>query len=225
MAAAEDNTKTVVIRQRKPHRKSRLGCGNCKLRSVKVQSSSSSISSHARLLLHPLRSPAEQHLLIEPIHLTHLQCDESKPTCKRCASSGFLCNYTRSTPALQLASSIGGAGTLKLTLDAPMRLPAPSLSRGLPPPAPGLRIPVAGPVAGGPEGSYEMRPADYAALDRFRTRTVFTVGNAATRHLYRDGAFELGVSVCFSSLHLGVSISSHVSLFDVISTTACEIHS
>ncbi|KAJ6783173.1 hypothetical protein PWT90_03744 [Aphanocladium album] len=34
-ASKDDATKTVVVRQRKTHRKSRLGCANCKLRGVK----------------------------------------------------------------------------------------------------------------------------------------------------------------------------------------------
>ncbi|KAH7144384.1 hypothetical protein B0J13DRAFT_43792 [Dactylonectria estremocensis] len=158
MAAPEDGTKPVAVRQRKAHRKSRLGCGNCKLRSVK--------------------------------------CDESKPTCNRCASSGYVCNYARSAPALQLAGT-AGASTLKLMLGpprTPARVPAPSPSRGLPLPLPGLRIPVAGPVAGGDLGTYEMRPADYAAIQRFRTRTVLTVGSSSTRHLYREEAFALSSS-------------------------------
>ncbi|KAK7407958.1 hypothetical protein QQX98_009875 [Neonectria punicea] len=149
MPGQEDTQKTALVRQRKPHRKSRLGCGNCKLRSVK--------------------------------------CDEAKPGCKRCAASGFVCNYSRTAPALQLA------GTLKMTLD-------------LPAPLPGLRIPVAGPVAGAPNGSYKIGAANFAALHRFRTRTVLTVGSAGTRHLYRDGAFDLGITHPFL-LHVFLTLS------------------
>ncbi|KAH6893315.1 hypothetical protein B0T10DRAFT_270366 [Thelonectria olida] len=146
-------TPSLPVRQRKAHRKSRNGCGNCKLRSVK--------------------------------------CDETKPTCKRCLKSGFVCNYSRAVPALQLTSPAGGSSLLKLSLDTP----APSRPhRGLPPPSPGFRIPLAGPVVGGPMGSYEMTPTDFAALDRFRTRTIFTMGTAKTRHLYSEGAFGLGVT-------------------------------
>ncbi|UKZ64089.1 uncharacterized protein TrAtP1_005308 [Trichoderma atroviride] len=38
MADRIANTNGITARKRKTHRKSRLGCGNCKIRSVKVQS-------------------------------------------------------------------------------------------------------------------------------------------------------------------------------------------
>ncbi|CAM1509868.1 Fc.00g002030.m01.CDS01 [Cosmosporella sp. VM-42] len=157
-----------IVRQRKSHRKSRLGCGNCKLRSVK--------------------------------------CDEAKPTCTRCLTSGFTCNYTRSVPSLQLAHT----GAFKLDLSTP--------SLGLPAPAPRLRIPVALPVPG-KMGEYEMRESDFAALDRFRKRTALTVGNQATRHLYTEGAYGLGTAhpyllhiflafALIHDVHLNPSLSS-----------------
>ncbi|KAF7546431.1 hypothetical protein G7046_g9299 [Stylonectria norvegica] len=140
----------LVIRHRKTHRKSRLGCGNCKLRSIK--------------------------------------CDETKPTCNRCFAAGFACNFSRSVPSLQLEL----AGAFKI-----------DLSPGLPAPLPRLRIPVALPVSG-KVGEYEMTASDFAALERFRTRTVMTVGSRNTRHLYREGAFDLGLTVRTSVMDINI---------------------
>lgn len=66
----------------------------------------------------------------------------------------------------------------------------------LPPPEPRLRVPVALPVAGS-TGEYELTRGDLAVLDRFKKRTVLTVGNSATRILYSQGAIELSLSVSF----------------------------
>src|SRR5579859_4710172 len=67
------------------HKKSRQGCGNCKLRSVKVGNSQSFL--------------AVQGTSTEP----RPQCDESKPQCKRCTAYGALCNYDRKCSDLQLS--------------------------------------------------------------------------------------------------------------------------
>lgn len=44
MADRIANTNGITARKRKTHRKSRLGCGNCKIRSVKVKISCSPFS-------------------------------------------------------------------------------------------------------------------------------------------------------------------------------------
>jgi hypothetical protein len=67
-------------RQRKPHRKSRMGCQNCKLRSVK--------------------------------------CDEAKPGCERCATSGFTCSYTASSSRCQ-ALELAHKGSFTVLLEKP----------------------------------------------------------------------------------------------------------
>lgn len=125
-----------------------------------------------------------------------------------------MCNYSRSAPTLQLTpfagagginsgeTNTGGGTMLKFTLDAPAPAPPPSAPRlssprplrNLPLPSPGFRIPLAGPVVAGPTGSYEVTPADYAALERFRSRSVLTIGTAGTRHLYSEGALGLAAT-------------------------------
>src|SRR2546423_1059040 len=87
-----------VNRNRRAHRKSRQGCGNCKLRRVKV----------SRYIL---------QLRKRPLPESRMQCDESKPRCARCIAYGVACNYDPKSPDLQL--SVDGAFNIKV----PQRLP------------------------------------------------------------------------------------------------------
>lgn len=66
-------------RKRKQHTKSRKGCGNCKLRRIKVSRTAPS-TSHYR----PRSSFSR---------LIRRQCDEGKPECTKCISYGVTCNY------------------------------------------------------------------------------------------------------------------------------------
>ncbi|KAJ3537955.1 hypothetical protein NM208_g6105 [Fusarium decemcellulare] len=150
--------KDVPARQRKAHRKSRLGCSNCKLRSVK--------------------------------------CDESKPSCKRCVASGFICSFTRNNPSTQLAHRSAGPVFSVADPVSDQRLKAPN---------PGLRIPIAQPTKGG-VGELILGEVELAALERFRLRTVFTIGTEKTRHLYSQGAFNLGFKHTYL-IHIFVALS------------------
>ncbi|KAF4459542.1 Sterol regulatory element binding [Fusarium albosuccineum] len=150
--------KDVPVRQRKAHRKSRLGCSNCKLRSVK--------------------------------------CDESKPSCKRCVASGFICSFTRNNPSTQLAHRSAGPVFSVADPVSDQRLKAPN---------PGLRIPIAQPTKGG-VGELILGEVELAALERFRLRTVFTIGTEKTRHLYSQGAFNLGFKHTYL-IHIFVALS------------------
>ncbi|OAA57686.1 Zn(2)-C6 fungal-type DNA-binding domain protein [Cordyceps fumosorosea ARSEF 2679] len=116
---------TVAVRQRKPHRKSRLGCVNCKLRGVK--------------------------------------CDESKPTCSRCTSTGLWCTYSAQAPVLRPAYE-------NVLVLEPGRLQAPQ-----PEPAMVQVLPPALPIAGS-TGSYVLRPNDKALVSRFVHDTILTFG-------------------------------------------------
>jgi hypothetical protein len=72
--------------QKKPARRSRYGCRNCKLRKLKVNLPQPFIASFKSS--------------------TNLcQCDESKPRCKRCSSFGVLCNFGLNIPDLHPITS------------------------------------------------------------------------------------------------------------------------
>ncbi|RSM04176.1 hypothetical protein CEP52_006990 [Fusarium oligoseptatum] len=141
VVAGETNKKTTPVRQRKAHRKSRLGCSNCKLRSVK--------------------------------------CDESKPSCKRCISSGFICSFTQTSSSSSTSLHHYNAGPVFSVVDPGLKVPLP-----------GLKVPIAQPTRGA-VGEIILGDAEMAALERFRLRTVFTIGTERTRHLYSERAVKL----------------------------------
>lgn len=178
MGADTPQEKKLPTRQRKSHRKSRQGCGNCKLRSIKVCFCPPITPVFFCIPRTRLSSYAHSPPGLATSR-SHLQCDETKPTCKRCAASGFSCNYSRAAPALQLAH----VGAFKL-----------DLSPGLPAPNPHVSIPVMLPVPGR-IGDYRMKAEDFATLDRFHKRTVLHMGTPGTRKLFSHEAFGLGASV------------------------------
>ncbi|KAF4954305.1 hypothetical protein FSARC_12169 [Fusarium sarcochroum] len=152
----KSDNKDTPVRQRKAHKKSRLGCKNCKLRSVK--------------------------------------CDEAKPSCKRCVASGFVCSFTltSSPPSSQLAHR--SAGPVFSVVD-----------KSLGPLNPGFRVPIVQPIKGG-VGEIVLDDAALAAIERFRLRTVFSVGTEKTRSVYSQGAFMLGLKHPFL-LHVFVALA------------------
>lgn len=73
----------AVKRKGKARTKSKTGCGNCKLRSVKVS----------------ILGIGSTNLSLTKICQ---QCDETKPQCNKCKVYGVACNYDRSYSELQL---------------------------------------------------------------------------------------------------------------------------
>jgi hypothetical protein len=68
------------------------------------------------------------------------------------------------------------------------------VDKSLGPINPGFRVPVIQPVKGG-VGEIVLDDAALAAIERFRLRTVFSVGTQRTRSVYSEGAFLLGLKV------------------------------
>ena len=83
-SSSSDSSRKVIA-----DRRSRRGCGNCKIRKVKV---------FGQLLISP-------HLIF-----TCLQCDESKPSCTKCTKYGVYCDYDSQHAPLQFAAH--GAGNV-----------------------------------------------------------------------------------------------------------------
>ncbi|KAF4453972.1 hypothetical protein F53441_3497 [Fusarium austroafricanum] len=111
----------------------------------------------------------------------------------RLGSSGFICSFAQTSPSsFQLAHR--NAGPVFSVVD-----------KSLGPINPGFRVPVIGPVRGG-VGEVMLSDAALAALDRFRARTVFTVGTERTRSVYSQGAFMLGFKHPFL-MHVFVSLA------------------
>lgn len=75
------------------------------------------------------------------------------------------------------------------------------VDKSLGPINPGFRVPIIQPVKGG-VGEIILDDAALAAIERFRLRTVFSVGTQKTRSVYSEGAFLLGLKVrTHQSLH------------------------
>lgn len=103
-------------RIRRAHRKSRQGCANCKLRSIKAS--------------HGTRSPVR--LGLTGIH-SRWQCDESKPQCRRCIAYGIRCGYEPGVSAMELPFVItfGLENSLPRSLpEAPVSLPLAGAAEG-----------------------------------------------------------------------------------------------
>ncbi|KAF4339675.1 sterol regulatory element binding, partial [Fusarium beomiforme] len=66
------------------------------------------------------------------------------------------------------------------------------VDKSLGPINPGFRVPVIQPVKGG-VGEIILDNTALAAIERFRVRTVFSVGTERTRSVYSEGAFLLGL--------------------------------
>ncbi|RFN46781.1 sterol regulatory element-binding protein ecm22 [Fusarium flagelliforme] len=106
------------------------------------------------------RQPDSAKLTRSPV-LAVRTCDESKPSCKRCKTSGFVCSFTQTSPSsFQLAHL--NAGPVFSVVD-----------KSLGPINPGFRAPVVQPIKGG-IGEIVLDDFALRALERFRKRTVFT---------------------------------------------------
>lgn len=138
-----------VNRRLKAHRKSRRGCGNCKLRRVK--------------------------------------CDESKPRCKKCTTFGVFCNYDCQYSDLQLAvSGIANIETVQI-LPLSLKQTSPSII------APSLKIQSTGLIES-KKAIYDFGEQDLELLNKFRTRTVYTITTDQNLHLYQKETLKLAHS-------------------------------
>lgn len=153
-------------RKRKAHRKSRKGCGNCKLRRVKVG--------------HCYRTACNFTDLF-------LQCDEKQPSCRKCIDYGVSCNYDPTNSDLQL--------TIHETSnnDSPPEL-ALSFGKGMTSIIHAPLSPDSIESAFR-SGSYGLQQHEFDLLRKFQTRTVKTLGTTRTSHYYVDEVFKLACYV------------------------------
>ena len=169
MADRLPSSEKDVNRKLIAHRKSRRGCGNCKLRRVKVG------------------RPPRFSTLQETSTKRRLQCDESKPTCKRCTAFGVFCNYNCKYSDLQL--SVDGAFNVKIL----QRFPSP-LDQTIPSViAPSLRPQSTGSL--GSNASYQLGEQDLELLSKFQARTVFTISTLKSLRVYQSEIIKLTYSV------------------------------
>lgn len=105
------------VRPRRTHRKSRLGCANCKRRRIKVCHSSSFRPDPSRIpfttaiatMQNILRSLFcfRAHRWIsfgsefEDDRADYLQCDENRPSCSNCSNHDIECTFSNTTPEIE----------------------------------------------------------------------------------------------------------------------------
>jgi hypothetical protein len=167
MTARLPSPEKEVNRKRRAHQKSRRGCGNCKLRRIKV----------GRYIFQPCEDPTKPRV----------KCDESKPACKRCIAFGVSCNYDPKSSNLQLSAD--GA----FNIEIPQRLPcSPNqiiltmINASLSPQPMGPQdINVV----------HQLGVQELELLSKFQTRTIFTIGSDKSSHVFQNVGIELACSV------------------------------
>ncbi|KAK3082139.1 hypothetical protein LTS18_002931 [Coniosporium uncinatum] len=148
-------------RKRRVHKKSRLGCRNCKLRSVK--------------------------------------CDEGRPNCKRCSDYGVNCSYINAGADLEV---------LLKTTAGPEKEPATAqplyqtMLGIMDPPSSSMPL-VVEPNA----GSVLSSQADMDRFTRFRSRTMYSIGNDTTGPMYRENLLRLSHQYTFL-MHMILTITA-----------------
>ena len=122
-----------------------------------------------------------------------LKCDETRPQCHRCTGSGFWCNYDPNASDLQLY--IQGSqdrklqGSSALEIHKEMRLPAPPFCSSI--------------ISADATTSFELDRQCMDRLNRFRTRTIFSLGSSAMVNLYANEILKLAYSV-------GMCLRTHI---------------
>lgn len=115
-----------------------------------------------------------------------LKCDETRPRCQKCSSYGVLCNYD--TNALDLETSIQDGPKWKLQDTREL-----TIRRVTEAPAPPLWVPI---ICADATTSFELDRQCIERLNRFRTRTVSTLGTSIVVNIYKNELPKLALSVC-----------------------------
>jgi hypothetical protein len=157
-----------VSRQRRTHRKSRLGCRNCKIRRIKV--------SHVGMLL--LQGRITNFLL---------KCDETRPQCKKCMSFRVSCNYDPKAADLQL--SVGEIASIKSPQISPNSTNQ-SLHGMIE--SPTCLVPA---VISDNNSTFQLDGPSLDRLGRFQMRTALSLGTARGSRVYPNEIIKFAFSV------------------------------
>lgn len=216
------NPSTVNMRRkRKSHTKSRTGCSNCKMRSVKV------CRGHGEF---PCKNTSK---------LIHKQCDETKPSCNNCSVYRVTCSYLASVDRNSQGgpqdlvypgessfsavigedapsycsikspdsghSSSGDASRLVATPQMPQEV----LQQGLP------MAPVS---ENSDQDTFQLQPIHIDILHRFRDKTIATFGNRNTSTWYKDNLTDMIRVVSRSTLD---SMAILLTLYSILFLCIC----
>jgi hypothetical protein len=169
------------IRKRRTHTKSRKGCGNCKLRQVKVRPGRGALGADGN------RATGISD------HQPYPQCDEQKPTCQRCRQYGVLCNYGQKAAHVE--------GTLQISMNGSYHmgiLPSPSAKTAV------LGV-VNATLRQEPYSqlyfqnpAFQLADRDLDTLARFQFRTSLSLATTGSQHLYQEQSIRFACSVSHS---------------------------
>ncbi|KAI5358760.1 putative zn(2)-C6 fungal-type DNA-binding domain-containing protein [Septoria linicola] len=134
--------------------------------------------------------------------LRRVKCDESKPDCQRCQSSGFQCDYESNAPELQIKGADAFQVNISSALATPPDTPpkddfdVESLVSSM------MNAPLylhVDPGTDGPDIVYLDKP-HLSLLRKFCDRSVLTIGTKESMHVYRK-VMSLAASRYAYALH------------------------
>ena len=123
-----------------------------------------------------------------------IQCDETRPECKKCTTFGYSCNYDLKTPDLQI--SFDGAAVIK----APQN-PLRSMDQR---PVGTIEVSARHSSAINLDSSltFQLDRQSLERLGRFQSRTALLLGSPTAARILRNVAIKLAYSV---SAYVGYS--------------------
>ena len=145
--------------------------------------------------------------------LSHPQCDEVRPSCKKCEAYGMLCNYDLKCSDLQLSAN--GAIKVETLQASPCSENQTILSI--------INATPCLPLTDS-QGSFnkcqQFSVQDLELLRRFHTRTLLTLGPAQSRHIYQNAYIKLTYSVrhIHSYLSSATDVDQHPFLLHIVLT-------
>lgn len=126
-----------------------------------------------------------------------LQCDESKPGCKKCIQFGISCNYgsTESVSTGEMIISLGSTSP-PIEVVEPSKAPVSMTQTMLDLINYSLRESPTGRAQG--SQVFQLRKNDLEILGRFTDRSILTVGTDTIKYLFQAEAARLACLVCAS---------------------------
>ncbi|OHE92148.1 hypothetical protein CORC01_12551 [Colletotrichum orchidophilum] len=178
-------------RKRRAHKKSRKGCGNCKLRRVKCDETKPKC----------------------------VKCVSYGVTCSYAPTSAATALSVEVAFKVDLSSTVTTTTTITTTTPTPPQpkqrtCSAPPLQRAAPPPRaqppfPPRYVPPPLPCTGSmesPDAAYQLTPTDVRLLERFQKRTILSLGTPRSRSIYEKKT--LPIAFCVSLVPPNPPLSS-----------------
>ncbi|PQE05610.1 C6 finger domain protein [Rutstroemia sp. NJR-2017a BBW] len=119
--------------------------------------------------------------------LRRVKCDEKRPSCFKCRDYGYICNYDSRTPDLEMAIS-GGS----IAAETGEEIQSWSTFSSKPLKKPTIPITLEPSITiGDGMSSMILDRQSLARLDRFRNRTVLSIGTPTTSELFQNISYSM----------------------------------